>query len=98
MGAGGRRDPNLVKIARLDRTHTCPLAREMRRHLRNLNGKMNYPVVFSTEHPVKGTTHQPVANGRPRSVNGTISFLPGMFGLMMAGHVINQLLEPTTGG
>lgn len=96
MGAGGRTDVRKAQISQLGKTHTCPLAREMRKHVKNLGGDLNTPVVFSTEIPVKGTAHQPVGRdgtGRPRSVNGTISCLPGLFGLMMAGFVIEKLVE-----
>ena len=97
MGAGGRQDVDKVYISRLHKTHSCPLGREMRKHIKKLQGRMNYPVIFSTEMPVKGTAHQPAGRhqeGRPRSVNGTISYLPGLFGLMMAGYVIQDLLQP----
>ena len=96
MGAGGRTDVRKVLISQLGKTHTCPLARQMRRHIQKLNGKLNTPVVFSTELPAKGTAHKPTGKdgkGRPRSVNGTISYLPGLFGLMMAGFVIENLLN-----
>ena len=97
LGAGGRLDANQLEITTLNKTHTCPLAREMRRRLRALHGELRYPVVFSKEIPKKGTAHQAVGDpdnpGRPRAVNGTISYLPGLFGLMMAGYVIEDLLE-----
>ena len=100
MGAGGRQDVSKVRVSRLHKTHTCPLAREMRRHIKKLQGRMNYPVIFSTEEPLKGTAHQPAGRqqqGRPRSVNGTISYLPGLFGLMMAGYVIQDMLQQDSG-
>lgn len=100
MGAGGRQDVSKVQVSHLHKTHTCPLAREMRRHIKKLQGRMDYPVIFSTEVPVKGTAHQPAGRqqqGRPRSVNGTISYLPGLFGLMMAGYVIQDMLQPGGG-
>lgn len=96
MGAGGRTDVRKVQISRLDKTHTCPLARQMRKHIQKLNGNLNTPVVFSTEIPAKGTSHKPTGKdgkGRPRSVNGTISYLPGLLGLMMAGYVIENLIS-----
>ncbi len=96
LGAGGRLDANQLEITTLNKTHTCPLAREIRRRLRALNGELRYPVVFSKEIPVKATVHQEVVGsdnpGRSRAVNGTISYLPGMVGLMLAGYVIKDLL------
>ena len=96
MGAGGRMDPTRIHIAPLNQTHTCALAREMRKSLKALGAALNYPVVFSDEPPVvKGLAHQPVDDpaGRPRAVNGTISYMPALFGLTIAGHVIRSLLS-----
>lgn len=96
MGAGGRMDPTRIRIAPLNQTHTCALAREMRKTLKDLGARLNYPVVFSEEPPVvKGLPHQPVAgpSGRPRAVNGTISYMPALFGFTLAGHAIRALLQ-----
>lgn len=97
MGAGGRTDVTKVGVTRLKDTRTCPLAREMRREMRRIGGSLDYPVVYSTEQPVKGTEHRPVGSathpGRARSVNGTISHMPALFGVMLGGFVVRQLLE-----
>ena len=93
LGAGGRVDVTRARITTLARTDVCPLAREMRTRLRRLGASLDYPVVFSDEQPVKGLPHQPVeGGGQPRAVNGTISYMPGLFGLMLAGHAIRQLM------
>lgn len=95
MGAGGRLDPTLVRVGPLARTEICPLAREMRKRLRRMNAKLDYPVVYSLEIPRKGTEHRPLDSpipGRARSVNGTISYLPALFGLTAAGWVLRDLL------
>lgn len=92
MGAGGRIDPTAVRVGPLEATRVCPLARQMRKNLRRMDARLDYPVVFSIEQPRKGTEHRPVEGGRPRSVNGTISYLPAIFGLTAAGHVIQQLI------
>lgn len=98
MGAGNAIDVSKVKIARLDKTEVCPLAREMRKHMKRLRAKQNYPVVYSTEERRQPLPHAPVGGsegeptGRPRAVNGTSSFLPGLFGMMMAGYVLRQLI------
>lgn len=100
MGAGGKLDPTKVTITSLNQTHGDPLAREMRKALRRLNSPLNYPVVYSTEAVVKkGLQHQPVegndvsASGRARAVNGAISYMPNIFGMMMAGHIIKSTLD-----
>lgn len=97
MGAGGRVDVSKVRIGLLKDTNTCPLAREIRRQLRKIGASLDYPTVYSTERPVKGTEHRPVGPyahlGRARSVNGTISYLPALFGVMLGGFVVKSLLE-----
>lgn len=95
LGAGNCLDVGRVRLARLDRTQMCPLARELRRRLRELGVSMAYPVVYSDEPRHPPLPHQPVEGdipGRPRAVNGTISYLPALFGLMLAGFIVRRLL------
>ncbi len=99
MGAGGKLDPTKVTVISLNQTHGDPLAREMRKALRKLGSPLNYPVVYSTEAVVKrGLSHQPVegndvcASGRARAVNGAISYMPNIFGMVMAGYIIRKTL------
>ena len=99
MGAGGRLDPTKVKISRMDKTENCALAREIRKQLRRIRASLKFPVVHSTELQIKALPHQEVCAtdtapaGRPRAVNGAISYMPNIFGLMMAGHIIQTLLK-----
>ncbi len=96
MGAGGRIDPSKIQVATLDKTIVCPLARMMRQRMRKAEGSLNYPVIYSDEIPRKGTEHRPIEddeNAHPRSVNGTISYLPSLFGLHMAGYVLQQFFK-----
>lgn len=94
MGAGNRLDVSRVHILPLADTIGCPLAREMRRVLRGRGGSLDYPVIFSDEVPRKPLPHQPVSGtpGRARAVNGTISYMPALFGIMMAGYIVERLL------
>ena len=95
MGAGGRIDPTRIRVARLNQTSGCGLAREMRKTLKRRGGRLNYPVVYSDEVAVKGLPHQPVDDpaARPRAVNGTISYLPALFGFTLGGYVVKSLLQ-----
>ncbi|APZ44259.1 tRNA threonylcarbamoyladenosine dehydratase [Acidihalobacter ferrooxydans] len=96
MGAGGRLDPTRIHVATLNQTSRCGLAREMRKTLKRLGGRLNYPVVYSDEEAIKGLAHQPVGGdvpGRPRAINGTISYLPALFGFTLAGYVIKSRLR-----
>ena len=95
LGAGNCLDVSRVRVAHLNQTQVCPLARELRRKLRELDAPLNYPVVYSDEPRRPPLPHQPVggdAPGRPRAVNGTISYMPALFGFMLAGFVVRQLL------
>ncbi len=96
LGAGGRIDVTQTKITTLKKTHTCGLARALRGRLRKLGGNLNYPVVFSTEAAVNALPHEPIPgepDARPRATNGTISYLPNIFGFMAAGYAIQDMLE-----
>jgi len=95
LGAGNRLDVSRVRVAQLNQTQGCPLARELRRRLRALNVPLNYPVIYSDEPHRPPLPHQPVDGdqpGRPRAVNGTISCLPALVGVMLAGVIIQHLL------
>jgi len=95
LGAGGRLDVRQTQITTLNKTHTCGLARALRGRLRKLGGDLNYPVVFSTEPAINALPHEPIPNepdARPRATNGTISYLPNIFGFMAAGYAIQDML------
>lgn len=89
MGAGGRLDPTQVIITTLNKTEYCALSREMRKNLRRLGASLKFPVVYSKERPIKALGHEV---GKIRAVNGAISYLPNIFGLMMAGFIIQRIL------
>jgi tRNA A37 threonylcarbamoyladenosine dehydratase len=99
LGAGGRIDVSKAQITTLKKTHTCGLARALRARLRKLGGDLNYPVVFSTEAAINALPHERIPgepNARPRATNGTISYLPNIFGFMAAGYAIQQMLDDKT--
>jgi tRNA A37 threonylcarbamoyladenosine dehydratase len=96
LGAGNCLDVSRVRAAQLNQTQMCPLARELRRKLRELGAPLNYPVIYSDEPRRPALPHQPVdgaTSGRPRAVNGTISYMPALFGMMLAGVIIQRLLD-----
>lgn len=92
MGAGNRLDPSRIKIADISETIMCPLAREMRKRLRNEEVYKGVLTVFSDEYPSAPLPPEPTGRGRPRAVNGTISYMPPLFGFTLAGAVIQRLL------
>ena len=96
LGAGGRLDVTQAEITTLDKTYNCGLAVNLRRKLRRAGASLDYPVVFSGEFPIKPLPQAPVgkdSTALPRAVNGTISYMPNLFGFMLAGFVIKQLLD-----
>jgi tRNA threonylcarbamoyladenosine dehydratase len=96
MGAGNRLDPSRIKIADISKTEVCPLARLIRLRLRRENIYKPMLTVYSDEAGSAPLPPQPVeGQGRDRAVNGTISYMPALFGMMLAGAVINRLLGNT---
>jgi tRNA threonylcarbamoyladenosine dehydratase len=93
MGAGNRLDPTRIKVVDISQTEVCPLARVMRKRLGREQVTTGVLAVFSDEVPRPPLPPQPTSKGRPRAVNGTISHMPPLFGYMLAGAVINKLLE-----
>ena len=90
MGAGNKLDPTKLQISDISATHTCPLARVMRRELKNRGIGKGVKVVFSTETAI--TPHfdlTPVASRR--TVPGSIAFIPSVAGLFIASAVVNDL-------
>ncbi|WP_418746984.1 ThiF family adenylyltransferase [Frisingicoccus sp.] len=80
MGTGNKMDPSKLRTADIYKTSVCPLARVMRRELKS-RGIRHQKVVYSTE--------EPVANHR---TPGSMSFVPGSAGLLIASVVIQDLL------
>jgi len=96
LGAGGRLDVTQAQVTTLNKTHTCGLARALRGRLRKIGGNLNYPVIFSPEPALHALPHAAIPgdpDARPRATNGTISYLPNIFGFMTAGYAIQQMLK-----
>ncbi len=95
LGAGGRVDVSKAEVTTLNKTHTCGLARTLRGRLKKLGGNLKYPVIFSSEKAINALPHGPIPgepDARPRATNGTISYLPNIFGFMVSGYAIQQML------
>lgn len=82
MGAGNKLDPTQFEIADLSKTSVCPLARVMRRELKN-RSILHHKVVYSKEPPVNTSGERTPAS---------ISFVPSAAGLILAGAVIRDLI------
>ncbi len=93
MGAGNKLDPTRIKLADISKTCMCPLAAVMRKRLRKRGIAKGVLTVFSDEAGRDPLPPQPVeGRGRARAVNGTISYMPPLFGLMLAGAVVQRLI------
>ena len=83
MGAGNKLDPSQLMVADLSETSVCPLARVMRKELRQ-RGIEHIRVVYSKEPPVDSVKGQ-------RTV-GSTAFVPPAAGLLMASAAVRDLL------
>ena len=88
MGTGNRLDPTKFTITDLSKTSGCPLARVMRRELKQ-RGIVHHTVLYSTEQAIK-PLFQP---DEGKAVPGSVAWVPSCAGLMMAGHIIQELLR-----
>ena len=87
MSAGNKLDPTAFRVADISKTTVCPLARVMRRELKK-RGIYHLKVVYSQEPPRPAP---PAQNGESRPTIGSISFVPPVMGLILAGEVIQDL-------
>lgn len=94
MGAGAKRNPSLVRMGDLWQTSYCPLCRAVRSSLRRMNVKAPLPVVYSTE-PADPKAVLTVSGERnKKTVVGTVSYMPTIFGCFLSAYVLEQLCAP----
>ncbi|HEX3045509.1 MAG TPA: tRNA threonylcarbamoyladenosine dehydratase, partial [Bacillota bacterium] len=109
MGTGNKFDPLAFKVDDISKTHTCPLAKSVRKALRDSGIERGVKVVYSTEVPCESksevlTCHtgcicpnhgedQAWNCTKRRKIPGSTSYLPPIAGLIAAGVVIQDLLE-----
>lgn len=86
MGAGNKLDPTRFEVAELSKTSVCPLCRVMRAQLRK-RGIARHKVVYSREEPVRVVADETGGRHAP----GSVSFVPPVMGLILAGEVIKDL-------
>ena len=92
MGTGNKLDPSKFEITDISKTSVCPLAKVMRAELRK-RGIRKVKVLYSREKPMKPLADNGERKGTTdRPVPGSISFVPSVAGLMIAGEVIRDLL------
>ena len=93
MGTGNKLDPSRFEVADISKTTMCPLARIMRKEL-GKRGIKRLKVVYSKEEALTptGWEEEAAAIGK-RQIPGSISFVPGAAGLVLAGEVIKDIAK-----
>jgi tRNA A37 threonylcarbamoyladenosine dehydratase len=91
LGTGNKLDPGRFQITDISKTSGCPLARVIRKELR-ARGVEHHTVLFSTEEPITPLALEAPPPGR-RSIPASVSWVPSVAGLMMAGHIILELTK-----
>ena len=93
MGAGGKVDPSQIQVTDISKTYVCNLARYVRKRLQNLGVKKGLKVVFS---PEKADQDKIIVTEKAfpkKSIIGTLSYMPALFGCTVASVVIRDLMQ-----
>jgi len=86
MGFANKLHPELIRISTLLKTDVDPLAKVMRKRLRDQAVSLNFPVVYSVEKPKKIVDNEILASS---------AYCPSVAGLMIASYVINRMIGET---
>jgi tRNA A37 threonylcarbamoyladenosine dehydratase len=90
MGAGGKMDPQKIRIDDISKTNYCKLARVVRKRLADLGIRKGVQVVYSTE-VTEDNAVRAEDNRYKKSIVGTISYMPPLFGCFISSVVIGEL-------
>ncbi len=90
MGTGNKLDATAFKVSDISKTSYCPLARVVRRELSKRGITDGVKVLYSTEQPFKPVGEDVKGNG---VAPASISFVPSVAGLIIAGEVIKDLIK-----
>ena len=88
MGTGNKLDPTQLRVADIEKTYGCPLAKTIRLRLRKM-GIRRLQVVFSPEPAIKPERTDADSTG---SAVGSVAWVPSSAGLLMAGTIIQNIL------
>ena len=89
MGTGNKLDPTKFEVTDISKTSVCPLAKVIRKELRN-RGINTLKVVYSKEEPIKTNIF---GEETKKQIPGSISFVPSVAGLIISGEVIKDLIK-----
>ena len=87
MGTGNKLDPTKLEVTDIAKTSVCPLAKVIRKELRN-RGIEKLKVVYSKEEPIK-----PAECIEEKCKAGSVSFVPSVAGLIIAGEVVKDIIK-----
>lgn len=90
MGTGNKLDASKFEICDISKTSVCPLAKVMRKELKKRNIE-SVKVLYSREEPKKLSSEEFRENGK--QINGSISFVPSVAGLLIAGAVVREIIS-----
>lgn len=90
LGTGNKQDPTRFQITDISKTTVCPLARIMRKELKN-RGIVHHTVLFSDEPAISPIALEEPPPGR-RSIPASLSWVPSCAGLMLAGYVVRDMI------
>ena len=93
MGTGNKLDPSAFLVADIAKTSMCPLARIMRKELKK-RGIDHIKVVYSQEEALTpAVDEEELKRTGKRQIPGSVAFVPGAAGLVLAGEVIRDLIR-----
>jgi len=92
MGAGGKLDPSQIIVTDISKTYVCNLARYVRKRLQALGVKKGLKVVFSPEKADQDKIIETEKAFPKKSIIGTMSYMPAIFGCTVASVVIRDLI------
>lgn len=97
MGAGGKMDPEQIRIRPVEESYGCRLAFVVRKRLHRMGIRKGFDVVFSPE-AVKEEAMMAVDEVNKKTQVGTISYMPPLFGAFMASVIIRNLITQAEEG
>lgn len=101
MGAAAKTDPSKIRIGDISETTICPFARRIRKRLKYFGIQKGIEVVYSVEFPQMPFHPSEIPcdkreitlkRGRERMIQASISYIPAIFGMMLAGMAIRKTL------
>ena len=92
MGTGNKLEPTKFEITDIYKTTVCPLAKVMRKELKS-RGIKKLKVLYSKEEPKKIVSKLSEENIDKKQVPASISFVPSVAGLIIAGEVVKDIIK-----